>query len=62
MDFVQVKARELSLNSISLTVNKNNTNSINAYKKMGFVTVESIVMDIGEGYVMDDYKMRKELD
>lgn len=59
MTFTHDKAKELSLNSISLTVNKNNTNSIKAYEKMGFVTVESIVVDIGKGYVMDDFRMEK---
>jgi len=46
---------------IWLTVNKNNTGSIEAYKRMGFSIVDKIVTDIGGGFVMDDYKMRLEL-
>lgn len=46
---------------IWLTVNKHNSGSIAAYKKMGFTIVEDIVTDIGGGFVMDDYKMRLEL-
>ena len=42
---------------IRLTVNKQNTNSINAYKKWGFQTIDSVVTDIGNGFVMDDYIM-----
>ncbi len=42
---------------IRLTVNKQNTNSINAYKKWGFKTIESVVTDIGSGFVMDDFIM-----
>lgn len=42
---------------IQLTVNKHNTNSINAYKKWGFKTIDSVVTDIGSGFVMDDYIM-----
>jgi ribosomal protein S18 acetylase RimI-like enzyme len=47
-----------NLKYIWLTVNKYNTNSIEAYKKMGFEVIEEIVTDIGDGFVMDDYKMR----
>lgn len=42
---------------IRLTVNKQNINSINAYKKWGFQTIDSVVTDIGNGFVMDDYIM-----
>lgn len=42
---------------IQLTVNKHNINSINAYKKWGFKTIDSVVTDIGSGFVMDDYIM-----
>lgn len=42
---------------IQLTVNKYNTNTIRAYEKWGFKTVNSVVTDIGSGFVMDDYIM-----
>ena len=42
---------------VRLTVNKHNTNSINAYKKWGFKTIDAVVTDIGSGFVMDDYIM-----
>ena len=42
---------------IRLTVNKHNTNSITAYKKWGFKTIDAVVTDIGSGFVMDDYIM-----
>ena len=45
------------LEKIILTVNKNNTNSISAYKKIGFKITGEICIDIGAGYVMDDYQM-----
>ncbi|MGD2180300.1 GNAT family N-acetyltransferase [Lusitaniella coriacea] len=44
---------------IRLTVNKNNTNSIAAYKKMGFEIVDEVVKDIGNGFVMDDFVLKK---
>lgn len=52
-------AKNNSLKSIRLTVNKYNENSIIAYKKWGFEIIESKVFDIGNGYVMDDYIMQK---
>lgn len=42
---------------IRLTVNKYNTNTIKAYEKWGFKTVDAVVTDIGNGFVMDDYIM-----
>ena len=47
--------------SISLTVNKNNDKSIAAYQKMGFKIIKPLVMDIGGGFVMDDYYMEKQI-
>ena len=44
-------------NKIWLTVNKNNTDSINAYEKMGFCKERSQISDIGSGFVMDDFVM-----
>lgn len=59
MQFVELRANTLHCNSIELTVNKYNVNSIKAYEKLGFKTVEALVMDIGNGFVMDDYRMVK---
>ncbi|GHV43266.1 acetyltransferase [Clostridia bacterium] len=42
-----------------LTVNKNNIISIAAYRKLGFEITESVVADIGGGFVMDDYIMER---
>ncbi len=50
---------EKNLNTIWLTVNKNNEGSIQAYQHLGFQKVRSQTTDIGEGYVMDDYIMEK---
>lgn len=49
------------LRAVYLTVNKHNDHTIAAYKKMGFVVVDSVVNDIGNGYVMDDYIMEMPL-
>lgn len=59
VELAETKARELGLSKITLTVNKHNTGSIEAYKKLGFVITELICMDIGQGFFMDDYRMEK---
>lgn len=61
VQFLEGLAKEKKLDKISLTVNKNNVKSIAAYKKIGFKNMGAIVMDIGCGFVMDDYKMEKHL-
>ncbi|MBE7704510.1 MAG: GNAT family N-acetyltransferase [Cyanobacteria bacterium SIG29] len=48
-------AKIFNKKSIVLTVNKNNINTIKAYEKWGFKTIDSVVNDIGSGFVMDDY-------
>ncbi|MEL7242792.1 MAG: GNAT family N-acetyltransferase [Cyanobacteria bacterium J06573_2] len=42
---------------IRLTVNKRNSHSIAFYKHIGFEIVDYVEMDIGKGFVMDDYVM-----
>lgn len=61
LDFVDSLARQLSLTSVSLTVNKYNSDTIQAYEKCGFIKGEAVVFDIGAGYIMDDYRMEKPL-
>jgi RimJ/RimL family protein N-acetyltransferase len=59
--FLASLCREKGMESITLTVNRNNLNSIAAYEKMGFEKYGTQVSDIGSGYVMDDYLMRKRI-
>lgn len=49
------------LSKIRLTVNKENTHAVEVYGHYGFHTAELAVTDIGNGYVMDDFIMVKEL-
>ena len=61
MLFVQEKAMSMHCKSITLGVNRFNVNSIAAYEKMGFKNVGEMITDIGNGFIMDDYKMEKPL-
>jgi len=42
-----------------LSVNKRNAKAIATYQRNGFVIAESVVTDIGGGFIMDDYTMTK---
>ena len=53
---------ELGKKKIQLTVNKYNEHAIDVYKHYGFKIVDSVVTDIGNGFVMDDYIMEYSLE
>ena len=55
-ELVKEKAIENHQSAIFLNVNKYN-NAIHFYTKLGFTKVKDEVIDIGNGYVMDDYVM-----
>lgn len=61
-DEIKKIASGLNLDKIRLNVNKRNFNSIKTYERWGLKTLEAIVVDIGDGYVMDDYVMECTLD
>lgn len=61
MQFIEEKAKAYNKPKIRLTVNINNVNSIEAYTKLGFRNVGPLVTDIGEGFIMDDYELVKEV-
>jgi diamine N-acetyltransferase len=54
-------ARASGADELVLNVNKRNERAIAAYRKHGFTVRESVVLDIGNGFVMDDYVMAKPL-
>ena len=58
---VEAWARTHQTNRIWLQVNRGNTQAIAAYEKYGFHIVESRVFDIGDGFVMDDHVMARDL-
>ena len=53
-------AREKGVNQIELNVNKYNS-AVQFYEKKGFIRAKEMVLDIGNGYVMDDYVMQLNL-
>ncbi|MDA8030391.1 MAG: GNAT family N-acetyltransferase [Alphaproteobacteria bacterium] len=53
--FLRELAREQGMEKIRLTVNKGNALAIAAYERAGFTRTGELVIDIGGGYVMDDF-------
>ena len=54
-------AKDQGVSLVRLHVNKYNANSITFYKKRGFEITDSVIEDIGQGFVMDDYLMAKRI-
>jgi len=60
MTFIEQLAHQRGVGRLWLTVNKGNP-AIKAYERLGFRIAGPIVMDIGNGFVMDDFRMEKSL-
>lgn len=61
MAFLEEICKDRGLGMIWLTVNRYNDTTIAVYEKKGFKSVRTQVADIGNGFVMDDFIMEKEI-
>lgn len=61
IEHVESAARADGATILMLNVNRHNSGSIAAYERCGFSVRDAVVVDIGQGYVMDDYVMAKPL-
>lgn len=55
VDYVTQQALQANNSALYLNVNKYNDKAIGFYKKHHFLLVKEEVIDIGDGFVMDDY-------
>ncbi len=60
IEAIEKLALENHSTSVLLNVNRFNK-ALNFYEKMGFKVVEEVNIEIGKGYLMEDYVMIKEL-
>jgi diamine N-acetyltransferase len=60
MEFIEQLASGRGLALLWLTVNKANP-SVKAYQRLGFRIAAELEIDIGSGFVMDDFRMEKQL-
>ena len=56
----ETEARRVGARRLTLAVNKRNARALAAYRRNGFAVVDSIVTDIGGGFVMDDFVLAKD--
>lgn len=59
---IEALAQKAALPSITLTVNRYNTKSLAVYEKLGFQNLGPTQQDIGNGFIMDDFRWKKRLD
>jgi diamine N-acetyltransferase len=59
LDHVERQCRLRGCGRLMLQVNKRNEKAIRAYRRAGFQHREAVVVDIGNGFVMDDNIMEK---
>ena len=57
VDNIKQFMRYHAFEQLTLAVNKHNTSAIAAYLHYGFTISDDIIIDIGSGFVMDDYLM-----
>jgi len=57
----EIQARRLGARQLLLNVNKHNTKAIAAYQRNGYAISDSVSLDIGNGFLMDDFVMTKNL-
>jgi diamine N-acetyltransferase len=60
LQFIERTAHQRGLGLLWLTVNKHNA-ARQAYERWGFTIAADIRIDIGSGFVMDDFRMEKRL-
>ncbi|MGD0744367.1 MAG: GNAT family N-acetyltransferase [Verrucomicrobiota bacterium] len=61
LQHVEREVRAGGARRLVLAVNKRNAKAIAAYQRNGFVVADSVVTNIGGGFVMDDYIMAKDM-
>lgn len=59
---VEQIARSSNTHKLVLNVNKHNTKAIRSYERAGWWVTVEVSIDIGNGFVMDDYVMTKRIE
>ncbi len=60
VEYICTVISERKATALQLQVNRNN-NAKTFYEKLGFTVLEEIELDIGGGFIMDDYVMEKKI-
>lgn len=62
LEHVAARARAAGCGVLGLTVNRHNRDAIDFYRRQGFDVRAEVRVDIGQGFVMDDFVMARPLD
>jgi len=62
LEWIESSPRSNHYRHLVLQVNKKNAKAIAAYRRGGYTIERDVVVDIGHGYVMDDFVMAKTID
>ncbi len=60
LEFVINEGRNVKISKLDLFVNRTNP-AVNFYQKLGFKSIESVDLEIGNGFFMNDYRMEVEI-
>ena len=61
LEFAEELCVKMGVRKLWLTVNRQNSATMDFYRRMGFTIEGEVVQDIGNGFVMDDFRMAKTL-
>jgi ribosomal protein S18 acetylase RimI-like enzyme len=61
LNCIEQLCRKRKFDTLTLAVNKHNSSAIHAYRSRDFSIEEAVAVDIGGGFIMDDYIMKKRL-
>lgn len=61
LNHCEIQVQSLGAQRLLLNVNKRNTRALAAYERNGYTVLESVTVEIGNGFVMDDFVMAKKL-
>ncbi len=61
LDRVEAVAGTAGVAAIELRVNRGNQRALRAYERAGFEVVDAVRQEIGGGFVMDDFVLRRQL-
>ncbi|MBI5870938.1 MAG: GNAT family N-acetyltransferase [Actinobacteria bacterium] len=59
LEFVEALCGQMGIRELWLTVNRNNSATIEFYRRRGFTIESEVVQEIGGGFVMDDFRMTR---
>ena len=61
LNCIEQLCRKRGFDTLTLAVNKQNSSAVHAYHSRGFSIEKAVAIDIGGGFIMDDYIMKKRL-